>query len=144
MLTRLVAPALFAAAWVLSSCAAAPQATRSVPHGSAAFASLDEAWQKDLIRSVPPIYPYNDRAAWREGAGVFHLALDPAGSVRQVTVTRSTGQWSLDKAAIAALKQWRFKPGSWKSLDIPVAFKMASHAGYYDEVRKAQQQGRQL
>src|SRR4051794_36157554 len=103
---------LLSGAVCLAGCAA-PQGAAPVPNGSAAFASMDEPWQKDLVRTVPPVYPYNDRAAWREGAGVFHLVLDSTGSVLQVTVKRSTGQWSLDKAAMSALKQWRFRPGSW-------------------------------
>jgi outer membrane biosynthesis protein TonB len=67
------------------------------------------------------------------------------GSVAQVTVRKSTGYKTLDAAAVRALKRWRFKPGSWKTLDIPLDFKMGrSHEDYLEKVHKAQQQERQL
>ncbi len=123
------------------------QPTRSVPSsGSEAFASYHEPWQKDLVQSVAPVYSRSDRAAGRQGRGIFHLTLDfSTGSVVQVTVRKSTGYATLDSAAVRALEQWRFKPGSWKTLDIPVAFKMGrSHQDYLEKVRRAQQQERQL
>jgi len=122
------------------------QPTRSVSSGSAAFASYHEPWQKDLVRSVGPVYSGEDRVARRQGCGVFHLTLDlNTGSVVQVTVRKSTGYATLDAAAVQGLKQWRFKPGSWKTLDIPVEFKMGkTHQDYIEKVRRAQQQERQL
>jgi len=98
------------------------------------------------VRSAAPVYSHDDRAAQRHGSGVFHVTIDwSTGSVLQVTVKKSTGYASLDGAAVRALQQWQFRPASWRSLDIPVHFKMAtSHQDYYEKVRKAQQQQRQL
>jgi len=134
---------------ILGSClmghAASPQ-TRPETSDSAAFTAFNEPWQKDLIRSVPPAYSRADRAAWREGRGVFHLALDSKrGVVVQVTVKRSTGHKTLDAAADIALKQWRFRPGTWSSIDIPVTFVMAkTHRDYLEKIRRSQQQERTL
>ena len=130
--------------WLIS-CTASPP-TPTVPRGSAAFASFNAPWQKDLVWSVAPVYSHDDRAAWRQGGGVFHVVIDwNTGAVVAVSVKKSTGHPSLDNAAVQALKQWRFRPRSWKTLDIPVDFKMGrTHADYREKVRKAQQQQRQL
>ena len=95
---------------------------------------------------MAPVYSHDDRAAWRQGDGLFHVVIDwNTGAVVVVNVKKSTGYQSLDNAAVHALKQWRFRPGSWKTLDIPVDFKMGrTHADYHEKVRKAQQQERQL
>ena len=142
----LIAAVLFHGVVICLTGCTAPQATQAVPSGSAAFASFAEPWQKDLVRSVAPVYSYSDRAAWRQGSGVFHLVIDRStGSVVQVSVPKSTGYPTLDNAAVAALKQWRFRPASWKTLDIPVHFRMAStHEQYRQRVRHGQQQARQL
>ena len=130
---------------LLVSCMA-PEAARSVPHGYAAFAPKSQPWQKDLVRSVPPVYSDQDRAAWRQGTGIFHLVLDSTtGAVVQVSIRKSTGYPTLDSAAVSALKQWRFRPGSWKTLDIPVQFRRASsHQQYRERIREDQEWGRQL
>ena len=99
------------------------QPTRSVSSGSAAFASYHEPWQKDLVRSAGPVYPGEDRRSRRQGCGVFHLTLDLTDSVVQVTVRKSTGYATLDAAAVQALKQCVLKPGSWKTLYIPIEFR---------------------
>jgi TonB family protein len=126
-------------------CATSPQA-RSGSSRSAAFVAFDEPWQKDLVTSVPPAYSLADRAAWRQGRGLFHLTLDSkSGAVLQVTVKKSTGHRTLDESAVTALRQWRFRPGTWTSLDIPVAFVMAkSETNYSEWVRRSQKQGRRL
>jgi outer membrane biosynthesis protein TonB len=63
----------------------------------------------------------------------------------QVRIKKSTGHTSLDAAAVSALKQWRFRPGSWKTLNIPVHFLMhKTHQEYREAVRRDQQQKRQL
>ena len=126
-------------------CAVAPNSP-PIPNDSAAFARPDEAWQKDLIQSTPPKYSYADRGAWREGRGVFHVTIDAqTGLVRSVTVKKSTGHPTLDSSAVAAIKQWRFRPGSQRQLDIPVIFEMAkTHGDYIEKVRTLQQHQRQI
>jgi hypothetical protein len=39
-----------------------------------------------------------------------------------VTVVRSTGFAELDTSAVAALRQWRWKPGKWKEIEMAVEF----------------------
>ena len=48
-----------------------------------------------------------------EGDGLFIMRVQiRTGLVKDVQVARSTGWAGLDAAAMLALKQWRFKPGS--------------------------------
>lgn len=82
-------------------------------------------WFKDCIRPVGPDYPYSARALHQTGTGYFRLQLDlRTGAVTQITVIRSTGFRTLDTAALAALRKWRWKPGKWQQVDIPVTFKL--------------------
>jgi TonB family protein len=82
-------------------------------------------WQGDQARMLAPRYPYADRAAGHQGTGVFRLILDlNTGSVKKVSVMKSTGFPSLDEAAVFALLQWRWKPHKWREITIPVTFVM--------------------
>ncbi len=80
----------------------------------------DAPWKKDITKSVRPIYPPKDEATGREGWGRFRLLIDPkSGVIAKVIITHSTGYPSLDNAFIAALQQWRVRPGTWQSFDVP-------------------------
>ncbi|SRR5713101_3726266 len=111
-----------------------------------AFTPYDQRWQHDLIKTAPPIYPYTDRARWHQGSGLFRLALDQkTGSVIQVTVEKSTGYKTLDDSAIVALRQWRFRPGKWKAVRVPVNFLMSkTQRDYINDIHRLQQQQRTL
>jgi TonB family protein len=45
-----------------------------------------------------------------------------SGKVRDVTVVKSTGSYGLDKEAVFALRQWRFKPGKLTTVEMPITF----------------------
>jgi TonB family protein len=111
-----------------------------------AFMPHDQQWQHDLIKTAPPLYPYADRARWHEGTGLFRLTLDQnTGEVIQVRVEKSTGYKTLDHSAISALRQWRFRPGKYKILHVPVDFFMSkTHRDYINDTRRLQQQQRTL
>jgi TonB family protein len=87
-------------------------------------------WLNDRVRAVAPQYPYADRARHHVGIGRFHLVLDlKTGIVTGISVTKSTGFAGLDASAVAALRQWRWKPGRWKEIDLPVTFTMNQSYG---------------
>jgi TonB family protein len=48
------------------------------------------------------------------------------GRVLGVTVVQSTGSYGLDKEAVVALRQWRFKPGRRTRVDMPITFQAGS------------------
>jgi TonB family protein len=80
-------------------------------------------WMLDRIISVAPFCPENDRMLAHSGSGRFRLLLDPkTGTVTQVIVQQSTGFISLDNAAIAAFRLWRWKPGRWRQIDTGCSF----------------------
>jgi TonB family protein len=72
---------------------------------------------------VMPVYSHGDRLTRRQGVGLFRMYIDlKTGFVTQVAVVKSTGWWSLDTSAVNALRKWRWKPGTWKEVDVPVRF----------------------
>jgi TonB family protein len=80
-------------------------------------------WVKDQLRAVGPNYPYLDRTLRHTGTGVFRITIDvSSGMVSNVTVLDSTGFKSLDSSTLAALRTWRWKPGTWKVVELPVTF----------------------
>jgi TonB family protein len=56
------------------------------------------------------------------GAGIFALHVRPDGTVSAVDVLRSTGHDELDSASIAALYKWRFYPGQFKVVRVPLTY----------------------
>ncbi len=93
--------------------------------GSLEFPGLDEPWIRDRIAYTPPEYPYHDRLVNNQGDGLFRISIDlKSGLVTQVTVVRSTRFPSLDSSAMAAIRKWRWRPGKWKEVDIPIRFTM--------------------
>jgi TonB family protein len=90
--------------------------------------SKSTPWGSDLVSSPQPLYPYGDRAKQNQGEGLFRVSLNPnSGSVTKVTMIRSTGFATLDSSALTAIRQWRWKPGKWKEVDVPIIFTMARH-----------------
>jgi TonB family protein len=61
-----------------------------------------------LIHSVDPEYPQEAAAQKAHGAVVLQVLIGRDGSVQDVKFVR--GYFSLGKAAIAAVKQWKFQP----------------------------------
>ena len=83
-------------------------------------------WWQDRVKGIAPEYPFGDRRKRHEGAGRFKLTLDlRTGLVSGVVVVRSTGYKTLDGCAVVALRQWRWKPGKWRELELPVSFTMS-------------------
>ena len=80
-------------------------------------------WMRDLAYTRTPRPAPGARAQWYEGMGIFRVRIDPtAGTVREVTILRSTSHVAFDRAALLALKVWRWKPGTWTQVDIPMFF----------------------
>jgi TonB family protein len=101
---------------------------KGVRHTSREYRDHRAPWNfADCIKAVGPEYPSADRARYHQGIGLFRVTIDPkSGTVAHVTVRRSTGYASLDSSAVAALRRWRWKPGTWKEVDITITFQMAA------------------
>jgi periplasmic protein TonB len=70
------------------------------------------------LKSVSPIYPEEARNAGIEGVVVLDCLVSTAGVVTSVTVLRSIP--ALDRAAIDAVKQWRYTPTLVGGTVVPV------------------------
>ena len=74
-----------------------------------------------------PEYPSVARQNGITGDGVALMMIDPRrGSVTQVSMLKSTGNPSLDDAAMRSFRRWRFRPGSISRLKAPVTFRLTA------------------
>ncbi len=83
----------------------------------AAPAPLPRPWREAVRAGIPsprktkhvdPIYPEAARQASIEGVVILEVLIDEAGAVQDARVLRSVAL--LDRAALDAVKQWRFSP----------------------------------
>ena len=80
-------------------------------------------WMRDLAYTRTPSVAPGARTRWYEGVGIFRIRIDSTtGAAREVTILRSTGHVAFDRGALLALKVWRWKPGSWTQVDVPMFF----------------------
>ena len=86
--------------------------------------SLSTSTAKVFALSAPrPEYPYEARRQKITGDGIALLTIDPdSGDVIDVTMSKSTGNRSLDDAALTGLRRWRFKSGTVSSVTCPITF----------------------
>jgi protein TonB len=61
------------------------------------------------VLRVDAVYPPEALSNRQEGTVVLRVTVDVDGSVRDLEVAQSGGE-ALDRAAIDALRQWRFRP----------------------------------
>lgn len=61
---------------------------------------------------VQPTYPSALLRKKIGGKVVVAATVDSTGAVTKVTIKQSSGQAELDKAVLAAVQKWKFKPGS--------------------------------
>jgi len=74
-----------------------------------------------LLRKVKPVYPSEARAAGIRGEVVLEMIIDKSGSVRDVKVVRGLPK-GLSRAAVDAVSQWKFKPGTLRGEPVDVVF----------------------
>ena len=63
-----------------------------------------------MIEAVPPRYPYESRRLKEQGTVVLDVLLGPDGRVERIAVRTSSGHARLDKAALDAVRRWRWSP----------------------------------
>ncbi len=77
-----------------------------------------------LVHQVRPQYPPRARQRRHQGTVSVELVVDADGSVEVVKVVDGQGP-ELDQAAIEALQQWRFRPGSRFGVPVPVRMEIS-------------------
>jgi TonB family protein len=82
------------------------------------------SWMEDIVKRVQPEGPRNTPTQFDgEGSGVYRVTIDlRTGAVIDVITVKSTGYPRLDNNARVALRQWRWRPGKWRVVDIPIDF----------------------
>ena len=79
----------------------------------------------------PPAYPYRSRRFGEEGTVLLAIRISDTGNVETVSVKESSGHRRLDRAALKAVKGWRYQPATRAGKPIaydyvqPVVFKLA-------------------
>jgi protein TonB len=76
-----------------------------------------------VLSKTEPIYTDEARNAKIEGTVVLSLEIDTDGLAQNIEVTRSLDS-GLDQSAVAAVQQWRFKPGEKNGKPVRVAAKI--------------------
>jgi len=76
-----------------------------------------------IARTSKPSYQNDERLRRFTGTGIFDLRIDPStGETTGVRIFKTTGHYELDVAAVKALINWRFKPGTLVRAVFPVRF----------------------
>ena len=88
----------------------APQPQAATQQFSEPVAISEEAARALLVNTVNPVYPPEALAQKLHGAVVLQALVGRDGSVEDLKIVR--GNFVLCRAAIAAVKQWRFQPYS--------------------------------
>src|SRR5437660_3321380 len=101
----------------LTTSTASPTATRSPTPAKIPLRG------SKLIYAPVPRYPPEARRGTAPGSGSFRVLFDANGHAVAVQTLRSTGNSSLDQAAVSVLHEWRSEPGQEWSLVVPITFK---------------------
>lgn len=93
--------------------APAPTAVKSVPaeNGGPDGGMVRQAEPLTTLNR-PPVYPKLARKRGWEGTVLLEVDVDRDGMVASVRVRTSSSYTLLDREALAAVKKWRFKPGT--------------------------------
>jgi TonB family protein len=118
--SRLSLVAVFA--FSLASTAFAAGETTAVWADGHTSALSDEELMRYAIASPRAGYPEAAQKAQLSGSGLYELQINKAGVTTAVTVLKSSGKPVLDQAARSAFLKWRFKPGVFSRVRVPVSW----------------------
>ena len=77
-----------------------------------------EIWPAEAIKKIAPQYPSQARAAHQQGTVALYALLSEQGTVEKSKVVKSAGD-SLDRSAMAAVKQWQYPPPACGGSPLP-------------------------
>ncbi len=113
----------------------APPASRSAAAPPPASVSSDRPTipprpVAGMADNRPPLYPDAARRRREQGRVLLHVDVSADGAPTGWTVTESSGHPTLDAAAIAAVREWRFVPASQDgrpiaaAANVPIVFRL--------------------
>lgn len=103
-----VAPAVSMQAPVSVAATAPVSAAPAPPSSSEPVEGGDLGSQ--VLSARPPSYPIDARRRQEQGVVRLRLLVGPDGRVSDIEIASSSGSASLDRAALGAVKHWRWKP----------------------------------
>jgi TonB family protein len=109
-------------AFSLSSPALAAEKTTAVWSDGHTSALSDEELTRYALVSPSAGYPEAAQKAKMTGSGLYELQINKAGTTTGVAIVRSSGSAVLDQAARSAFLRWRFKPGVFSRVRVPVSW----------------------
>jgi len=114
---------------------ATPAPAAPSPPAARATAPAPPLWkpprfQAAYLHNPPPRYPLMARRSGDQGTALLRVAVSAQGGCTQAVVKRSSGYIILDRAALAAVRQWRFVPAkrgrhavaAW--VEVPITFRL--------------------
>jgi periplasmic protein TonB len=117
----------------------APPAHRSVPHPVARARRGAKNVLPDYLNNPPPQYPESSRISGEQGVVLVRAMVGTSGDVTRVSLSQSSGYPALDRAAVEAVKGWKFHPASaagiamTSEVTVPVRFQL--HEGKVGTIR---------
>ena len=112
---------------------------RSVPHPVAIARRGAKNVLPDYLNNPPPQYPESSRISGEQGIVLVRAKVGTFGDVIRVSLSQSSGYPALDRAAIEAVKGWKFHPASTAGIamtsevTVPVRFQL--HEGKVGTIR---------
>lgn len=81
----------------------------------------------ESVRAVPlyrenrqPQYPVLARKRGQEGKVILQVLVEASGRVGDLKIVQTSGYPSLDKAALDAVRHWKFSPGKQTGIPVPM------------------------
>ncbi len=90
----------------------------TVSPGSTGFNINEVDDVPQVLRSVPPEYPYSARRSRTEGKVVLRLLVKKDGKPDNLTIHSSSPEGIFDAAALSAAQRWSFKPGRYAGKNV--------------------------
>jgi periplasmic protein TonB len=92
--------------------AAPPAATQPGPSAAASPAGHYEGPRinADYLHNPRPEYPHSAKRAGQEGRVLLRVQILADGTAGNVSVAKTSGFETLDEAALAAVRKWKFVP----------------------------------
>ena len=105
-----------------SAVAFAADETSAVWSDGHSSALSDEELMRYATASPGAGYPDAAQKAQLSGSGFYELQINQAGVTTRVVILKSSGKPVLDQAAKSAFLKWRFKPGVFSRVRVPVSW----------------------
>lgn len=87
--------------------------------------------QPDYFRNPAPVYPERARILRQEGVVYIYVAIAQDGSVKDLSLGKTSGFPLLDEAALKAVRKWQFQPAqrggtaTESRVSIPIRFNIS-------------------